>query len=68
MVIFGLFIFLKWIPRKKYSHHQLYYLGEYPSLCVRSMHAVPTQCKTFPMRSFFPPGCGILGISRCVPR
>ena len=30
------------------GHHQPYYLGEYPSLYVRSAHAVPMQCKNFP--------------------
>ena len=52
------------------------YLGEYPSLCVRSMHAVPTQCKNFPLDArgnlegddHRRPGQPVGRLGQCVPR
>ena len=39
------------------------FLGEYPSLCVRSMHAVRTQCKHLALvrRTPYPGGVGWVG-------
>ena len=36
-------------------------MGEYPSLCVRNMHAVRMQCKNFPYVFFTVLGIGCAG-------
>ena len=46
-----------WAMLLRRATRQVVFLGEYPSLCVRKMHAVRTQCKNLAVVCQIPEPC-----------